>query len=379
MEVTLPRRRLIIRLLAILLLILCGTPALAQRGRGAGGGFPSEDEQALQKGITLTRQGKFDEAIPQLLKARSLGREGLAVEFNLALCYVGTQQFDKAVEVLNSLRGRGGDTAEVENLLAQSYVGMGKPDEALSAAQQFAKLAPKNEKLFLFAADACMQAGDYAVGLKMVELGLKSLPKSAKLIFQHGMFLSQLDQFDIARADFKRTQELAPGSDIAYIAGAQEQLYDGNMEQAVKIARQGIDKGNTHFLLLTIYGEAVLGAGVPPGQTEFFDAQAALEKVVTEHPNFAGAQLSLGKLYLAAGHVDHAIARLEAARRLDGGNAAVYSNLANAYRRAGNSEKVNEALETLSKLNRQQVEKIGAAPGDRKAGYATRAPRPPQP
>lgn len=379
MEVTLPRRRLIIRLLAILLLILCGTPALAQRGRGAGGGFPSEDEQALQKGITLTRQGKFDEAIPQLLKARSLGREGLAVEFNLALCYVGTQQFDKAVEVLNSLRGRGGDTAEVENLLAQSYVGMGKPDEALSAAQQFAKLAPKNEKLFLFAADACMQAGDYAVGLKMVELGLKSLPKSAKLIFQHGMFLSQLDQFDIARADFKRTQELAPGSDIAYIAGAQEQLYDGNMEQAAKIARQGIDKGNTHFLLLTIYGEAVLGAGVPPGQTEFFDAQAALEKVVTEHPNFAGAQLSLGKLYLAAGHVDHAIARLEAARRLDGGNAAVYSNLANAYRRAGNSEKANEALETLSKLNRQQVEKIGAAPGDRKAGYATRAPRPPQP
>jgi len=379
MEVTLPRRRLIIGLLAIFMLILCGTPALAQRGRGAGGGFPSEDEQALQKGITLTRQGKFDEAIPQLLKARSLGREGLAVEFNLALCYVGTQQFDKAVEVLNSLRGRGGDTAEVENLLAQSYVGMGKPDEALSAAQQFAKLAPKNEKLFLFAADACMQAGDYAVGLKMVELGLKSLPKSAKLIFQHGMFLSQLDQFDIARADFKRTQELAPGSDIAYIAGAQEQLYDGNMEQAVKIARQGIDKGNTHFLLLTIYGEAVLGAGVPPGQTEFFDAQAALEKVVTEHPNFAGAQLSLGKLYLAAGHVDHAIARLEAARRLDGGNAAVYSNLANAYRRAGNSEKANEALETLSKLNRQQVEKIGAAPGDRKAGYATRAPRPPQP
>jgi len=379
MEVTLPRRRLIIGLLAIIMLILCGAPALAQRGRGAGGGFQSEDEQALQKGITLTRQGKFDEAIPQLLKARSLGREGLAVEFNLALCYVGTQQFDKAVEVLNSLRGRGGDTAEVENLLAQSYVGMGKPDEALSAAQQFAKLAPKNEKLFLFAADACMQAGDYAVGLKMVELGLKSLPKSAKLIFQHGMFLSQLDQFDIARADFKRTQELAPGSDIAYIAGAQEQLYDGNMEQAVKIARQGIDKGNTHFLLLTIYGEAVLGAGVPPGQTEFFDAQAALEKVVTEHPNFAGAQLSLGKLYLAAGHVDHAIARLEAARRLDGGNAAVYSNLANAYRRAGNSEKANEALETLSKLNRQQVEKIGAAPGDRKAGYATRAPRPPQP
>jgi tetratricopeptide (TPR) repeat protein len=372
------RQRPIPILIFLVAAALFATPSVAQRNP-AGDRFQSlEGDAELQKGIALTRKGQFQEAIPHFLSARGRVRQGFPLDFNLALCYVGTRQFDKAFEVLNALRNSGSDTAEVENLLAQSYIGAGKTKEALEAVERFAHLAPKNEKLFLYAADACMDVGDYSLGLKVVELGLKALPDSARLLFERGMFFSQLDQFDVARSDFQRTQELAPGTDIAYIAGAQRALYEGKMQEAARIAREGIDKGNLHFLLLTIYGEAVLGAGAAPGQPEFSDAQAALEKVVTEHPNFAGAQLSLGKVYLAAGHVDYAIARLEAARKLDAGNPAVYSNLAVAYRRTGNLAKANEALETLSRLNRQEVEKIGAAPGDRKAGYTSRAPRPPQ-
>lgn len=337
-----------------------------------------QGEAELQAGIALTRKGQFQEAIPHFLNARGHVSQGFALDFNLALCYVATHQYDKALEVLNGMRNGGSDTAEVENLLAQSYVGLGRSPDALLAVERFARLAPKNEKLYLYATDACMEAGDYNLGLKVAEIGLRSLPNSARLVFERGMFLSQLDQFDVARADFQRTQELAPGTDIAYIAGAQRAVYEGNMQDAAKIAREGIQKGNYHFLLLTIFGEAVLGAGAVPGQPDFADAQEALEKVVSEHPNFAGAQLSLGKLFLAAARVDEAIAHLEVARRLDPSNPAVYSNLASAYRRAGKTDNANEALDALSKLNRQEVDRIGAAPGDRKAGYTSRSPRPPR-
>ena len=362
-------------------LVCSSTRCAAQRGGNSQGDRYSAmaGDAELQQGVALTRKGQFQEAIPHFLSARGHVSQEYAVDFNLALCYVATHQFDKGLETLTALRNGSNDTAEVENLFAQAYAGAGRPNEAMAAVERFARMAPKNEKLYLFAADACMEAGDYTLGLKVVELGLKSLPKSAKLIFEHGLFLSQLDQFDVAKADFQRTQELAPGSDIAYIAGAQRALYEGDMQEAAKVARQGIDKGNVHFLLLTIYGEAVIGSGVAPGQPEFNDAQAALEKVISEHPNFAAAQLSLGKLYLAGGHLDYAIAKLENARRLDSRNPAVYSNLANAYRRAGNPEKANEALATLSKLNLEEKERIGTAPGDRKAGYASGAPRPPQP
>lgn len=334
-------------------------------------------ETELQQGIAFTRTGQFHEAIPHLRAAQAQMRDSYVAAFNLALCYVGTKQFGDALTVLQDLRLSSHDTAEVENLIAQSDIGLGRFDEAWHAVERSTELAPKNEKLYLFAADACMDSGDYELGIKIAELGLKSLPKSAKLVFEHGMFLSQMDQFDVARADFQRVQQLAPGSDIAYIAQAQQALYEGKMAEAAKIAREGIEKGNNHFLLLAIFGEAALAAGAAPGQPEFADAQEALERVVSSHPNFPSAQISLGKLYLQANRVPDAVTHLELAERLDGRNPAVYANLATAYRRLGEAQKADAAAATLARLNQEQVEKIGSAPGERKAGYAAGTPRPP--
>jgi predicted Zn-dependent protease len=147
------------------------------------------------------------------------------------------------------------------------------------------------------------------------------------------------------------------------------------MNEAMRIAREGIEKGNEHFLLLSIYGQAVLAAGVPPGQPAFADAQEALERAVNSHPNFASTRVALGKLYVQAGRIDDAVTQLEAARVLDAGNPAVYSNLAAAYRRRGENQKAEQALATLAKLNQAQAEKIGSAPGERKAGYTSGTPR----
>lgn len=366
------------RLVCTVAIIISTTLSLhAQRNRSGGGGESAQADAEIQTAIALTRTGKFQEAIPHFLAARGTTKNPYAADFNLSLCYLGTGQYKKAIETLKSLRMGGSDTAEVENLLAQSLIGDGQLDDAFVAIQRSARIAPKNEKLYLFAADACMDGGYYELGAKVVELGLKSLPKSAPLVFQRAMFLSQMDRFDVARADFKRAQELAPGTDIAYIAGAQEALYAGNVKEAARVAREGIEKGNSHFLLLTIFGQAALDSGSVPGQPDFSLAQQALEKVVSEHPNFASAQLALGKLYLAADRTDDALGRLVAARKLDPSNPAVYSNLASAYKRRGDNENAHAALETLAKINREQVEKIGSTPGDRKAGYASGTPRNP--
>jgi Flp pilus assembly protein TadD len=67
--------------------------------------------------------------------------------------------------------------------------------------------------------------------------------------------------------------------------------------------------------------------------------------------------------------VDDAIAHLETARRLSPGNAAVYSNLAAAYRKQGGFEREQSMLALLAKLNQAQAEKIRSAPGDRKVSY----------
>lgn len=110
-------------------------------------------------------------------------------------------------------------------------------------------------------------------------------------------------------------------------------------------------------------------AGVEPGSPEFAEARDALEQAVAMSPTYVSARMTLGKLYLMENRMDDAIVHLEVARELDPKNRAVYSNLATAYRRRGDTAHAEEALAVLARLNKEEEERIRNAPGDRKAGY----------
>lgn len=328
---------------------------------------PAEEE--LRSGTALTRQGRFDEAILHLLAARGRVTDEYAAGFNLALCYVGTGTFSKAITVLSDLRRQGHENADLENLLAQAYVGSGQPDEALAALEKAAAMAPQNEKLYLFVADACVQSQNPSLALKVVSIGLQNLPQSPRLHYERGVLLSQLDQFDRAKADFSLVSKVAAGTEIGYVSASEEALFDGNVPIAIQSARDAMRKGFQSSILLTILGEALLRSGTTPGQAEFTEAQSALEKAVTETPNDPSAQLVLGRLYLAAGRVEDAIVHLEKVRVMEPERLAVYSNLAQAYRKKGDEQAAQRALATLERLNLARAEQIRNAPGDRKMSY----------
>jgi tetratricopeptide (TPR) repeat protein len=281
------------------------------------------------------------------------------------LCYVATRQSAQAIPILTELR-HGHEDAQVENLLSQAYVGLGKSKEALDAVKRAAALTPDNEKLYAFVADACTENQNYDLGLNVVDLGLQHLPDSASLHYQRAMFLSSLDEFDAAKPDFALAEKLGAGSDIGYLAAAQENLLAGKIEEAVHAARDGISAGHGDYRLLTILGEGLLRLGVAPDQSQFAEAQSALSNAVRLRPNYSDAHLALGKLELISHRVNEAVSHLEQARALDPHNPAVYSNLAAAYRERGDAQKAQQMLFELAQINREQAEKISSAPGERK-------------
>jgi len=326
------------------------------------------DQQAendLRSGIALTREGQFQQAIPRFLSARGHVTETFPLEFNLALCYVGTREFKQAIQILKQLRS----SAEVNNLLSQALIGDGQQEAALKALQDAAALTPKNEKLYLLVSEACLDEGFHELGIQVLNIGLGNLPESARLHFERGLFRSQMDLRELANQDFELAQTLSPASDIAYIAAAQQAFLSGDVQKVIRTAREGISRGHDHYLLLTMLGEALLRAGATPTTPdEFHEAQATLEKAVAERPTYSSAHIALGRIYLAQQRTEEAVAQLESAKHLDPRNRAVYSALATAYRRAGQPEKAREALAVLAELNRQEAARIGSADGGH-AGY----------
>ncbi len=334
---------------------------------------PAEND--LQTAIALTRQGQFQQAIPHFLAARGHVADEFAVEFNLALCYVGTRQFPRAIGILTSIGEGRRHAADVDNLLAQAFVGDHQQEAAMQAFQRSADAAPANEKLYLLVSEACFDEGLADLGIRVLGVGLRNLPDSPRLLFERGLLRSQLEQTDLADADFQSVRKLAPDSDIAYVAAAQQALLAGNVQQAIRAAREGIGKGHPHYVLLTMLGEALLRAGATPATPiEFAEAQAALERAVEERPGYSSAHIALGRIYLARQKVDDAIAQLEAGRQLDPRNRAVYAALATAWRRAGNPDKAREALARLAELNREEAARVGSADGGH-AGYVAAPPR----
>jgi predicted Zn-dependent protease len=329
-----------------------------------------EDPQAerdLQLGIALTQRGSFAEAIPHFLAAKGRVGDEFALQFNLALCYVGTGGFEKAIPVLTGLHAGAHEGAEVENLLAQAYAGNGNEGEAFEALQRAATFTPKNEKLYLFVADAFLKRQEDAQSLRVIELGLEHLPESARLHYERGHLLSMLDDFDGAKPDFEQAVRLAPRSEIGRLAEAQENLFAGNLAEAIRVARAATSGGTQDYQLLAILGEALIRAGASPGQAEMVEARTALEKSVAARPSYASAQIALGHVDLLDGRLDAAIEHLENGRRLSSRNPAVYSLLAAAYRRSGRREQEEAMLTILAKLNQEQAQRIRTAPGDNKA------------
>lgn len=354
-------------LLAPLFLALLAPPAFAQSKKGRGETASSVTDEARQ-GAALTSQGRFREAIPLFLTALRGEPDDFAIKFNLALCYVALGEFDKAIPLLDSFRGTQRN-AKVENLLAQSYVGTGQSDKAFASVQRAAQANPRDEKLYLYIADACNAYADYDLGLKTVELGLEKLPRAARLHYQRGVFLILLQSPEEANRALDQAIQLAAGDSIGYVAGVHKNLFTGNIPEALRIAREGVRKGKPDSLLLSFLGEALIRNGVAPGDPGFSEARVALEQALVERPSYSPALIALAKLDLMERHLSDAIARLEAARQLEPRNPTVYSNLAQAYRLNGDQQRAQQMLAILAEINQEQVERIRTAPGERKTGY----------
>jgi len=318
---------------------------------------PSQAETELQTGITFTRSGRFSEAIPHFLAARGHVSDEFAAEFNLALCYVGIGEFPKAISILEALRKGSHEGASVENLLSQAYEGNDQPKEAFGAFQKAAAFTPKDEKLYLLVEAAFMEKQDYGQGLRVLDAGLHHLPDSARLHYELGYGLWQLEEPGMAQPEFERAAALAPHSVIGYLAAAQESFMLDDLTQAIKIARAAVLEGFADYQLLCLLGDALIHNGASPGKPEFAEAKQALEKSIAARPNYASSQIALGRILLQEERLDAAIEHLELGHKLAPQNPTPCMLLATAYRKRGQLEQAQAMLAIVDKLNQEQAQK----------------------
>ncbi|MGC2301057.1 MAG: tetratricopeptide repeat protein [Acidobacteriaceae bacterium] len=318
--------------------------------------FPTADHAStdvateLRTGADLTRRGLLREAIPHLLAAQQLGADSFSAAFDLGICYLGMGNYKEAIAVLAPLHAATSRTPAVDNLLAQAYLGDGQAQAALSAFTEAAAASPKDEKLYAYMADACTDHQNYAMGLQVAGLGLRQLPDSARLHYEHALFLARLGRFEEGKPEFVRAAQLAPDSYIGYLAEVQKDLYEDDLAGATQVLRHAIQSGHRDYQMLSLLGTVLLHNGAAPGEPEFAEAEKALDQSAEENPGYSATQIALGKIYLMENQPQKAAEHLEIGRRLEPDNPAVYASLASAYDQLGEHSQ--------ARLMRQQIGRL---------------------
>jgi tetratricopeptide (TPR) repeat protein len=270
--------------------------------------------------------------------------------------------YTAAIKAGETLVGMGYQQSEMFNLLSEAYRNNDQIKEAYDALRRATQLHPLEEINYVDLAALCIDYENYDLGLEITNIGLHKIPKSDKLYLQRGVMRAMKGQVAESQNDFDMAHTLAPEKTLPYVALGIAWMQLGETSKAIEVLRKQTNLNPRDFLISYLLGEALVRSGPPPGSDVENEAIQAFETSVKLNPNFVHSRAGLGKLLLRRGEVDRAIIELEKAVEIDPSEAAPAFQLANAYRRKGDTARAEKMMAHVSTLHeRERDDSVGKA------------------
>src|SRR5262245_4525485 len=324
------------------------------------GKLPSEADAVsrFEAGGILARLEKYDGAARQFELALKDYPDSYEVTFNLTLAYVKSRRYADAIRAAREYLSQGAKKAELYNLLSQAYEGNGQTIEAYDALRAATQIDPKDENNYLDLAALSDDHANYYLGLEVGGIGVRNLPQSDRLYFQHGALLAMKGQSAQAVEDFETASKLAPNKSLPYAARGIVLLELGETSKAIALLRQRASASPNDYIVHYVLGEALNRSGPAIRSPEENEAIQSLERSVRLNPDFAASRAVLGKLLLRRIEVDRAITELEKALELDPQETSFLYQLAQAHRRKGNLERAKELFAKVDRVKSEERDKF---------------------
>jgi Flp pilus assembly protein TadD len=307
------------------------------------------DAQSIQVASLLLSIHENDAAINLIQKLNSghTAAQATWAQFDLALAYLLAGDDEKALVQAHVYRDtlpqgseKSTEYAEGWSLIGIACARLNQDERSVNAFRQAAILAPGAEEYWLNLTRELMDLNRHPEAIKAVQSGLAANPKSYALHLRLGAAYLAAGRYPEAETVFRDLVEAGDPLPTGYIGLAQVLLRTGRAEEAATELGDAGKKLGSNFLISYFRGLALDRAG------KQLEASAAFREAVQLNSNSAEARLNLGKMELAQGEVNEAIAELQQALRLHPGDQQSTRLLSQAYRRAGdpkNAAKFAEA------------------------------------
>lgn len=319
--------------------------------------------QQMQLAQVLVHEGAYELAINQFQQLLKATPDSYELNYDLALAYHRAGREDQAAHQIRAVLAKRNE-AELENLLGEVEESRNNYTQALPAYKKAVELQPSSAEYQLDYAIELALHSDPAAALQAFISGVKSFPSSVDLRLGLGGCYYLVGKYGEASETLLRASRMAPENPKVYAllglaydaAGPLQPDITQRFESYVK-AHPG--DALAHYF----YGKILLDRTKGEAHINFAPPRQELNKAIALNPSLPQARLELGKLLRMRGDLPAAKAQFEAAAKLDPESSDAYYQLMAVYRKLGEQQKADQALQKFRELkgkprnsaNRKQV------------------------
>ena len=285
---------------------------------------PSSFRAVMDSAATFYAQGRFGEAAVSAGRAADLQPSSFPARYLLGSALISSGKTLDGLLVLREARKLSSNDAGLLMLMGVEYMKGRYFAEAVDVLRAAVTQDPVSERLQLLLISATHSHGSAVQAKDLAKEALKALPGSARLYMQLGVEEDAIGESESARQHYSRSIELDPSNpESHYLLG--DLFY-----------REGKD-----------YSRAI----------ELFEQALALA------PEFTDAYLRMGSALLNLGKYPEAEIALQKGAQTAPDDPRLYARLIVCYRKENQQEKLQQALATFNRLERE--DSAGMVPQER--------------
>jgi tetratricopeptide (TPR) repeat protein len=315
---------------------------------------PQTAEVHAQLGMIYFQQHEFARAVPSLRHAIELKPALPNVDILLAMCLSELGGYDEALPGLRKGFAQSGDTAlrRLAGLqLQRSYTGLGRDDEAVEVALQLTRLH-KDDPEVLYHTGRLFSNYAYLLTMRLAEVA----PTSIWMHQAAGEANESMGSYDAALDEYRKVLALAPDRPgihyrlgRVFLARARPPLSEPGAEpSAAREFEEELRIDPTNADAAYELGEIRRKAG------DLDQARALFQQAVEHYPEFEQGLVGLGRVLVARGQAEAALAPLAKAVSLNPENDVAHFQLYQAHRALGHRAEQEKAQAEFQRLRARQ-------------------------
>lgn len=201
---------------------------------------PQDAQGYINLGAIYQKQGNFEAAKAQYLKAYQLNSEDEVISYNLASLYVQQKNYQGAINVYDKMLAKNPDKVEILEYKATALKELMRYDEALGVYDKILAVNPNNQNAKINSDDIIMNHFSGAKLQNYMAQKAASSPNSYEAQFNYALELHKNKNYTSAIQYYKKALGIDPSKEEVYLNLAQIYVEEKNYSQASEICQKGL-------------------------------------------------------------------------------------------------------------------------------------------